>query len=110
MSLEVLPDSVFKQGSKYPFVVFSASNAWLSVPLSYVTFSLSGRYLYSEFSRPSYFSADECLNLNDGYAEGILDPVDQVSSPGYTREDTRGDLSTRLVYGSTECVKRCTVM
>lgn len=35
-------------------------------------------YLYSEFARPPYFSGYECLHLNDGYADGTLDPVDQV--------------------------------
>lgn len=35
-------------------------------------------YLYSEFARPAYFSGYECLHLNDGYADGTLDPVDQV--------------------------------
>ncbi len=35
-------------------------------------------YLYSEFDRPRYFSGYECLHLNDGYADGTLDPVDQV--------------------------------
>ncbi|CAM9426180.1 unnamed protein product, partial [Ectocarpus fasciculatus] len=34
-------------------------------------------YLYSEFARPPYFSGYECLHLNDGYADGTLDPVDQ---------------------------------
>lgn len=37
-------------------------------------------YLYSEFDRPRYFSGYECLHLNDGYADGTLDPVDQVRS------------------------------
>ncbi|CAN0083746.1 unnamed protein product, partial [Hapterophycus canaliculatus] len=32
-------------------------------------------YLYSEFARPAYFSGYECLHLNDGYADGTLDPV-----------------------------------
>lgn len=36
------------------------------------------RYTYSEFTRPGYFSAYECLHLNDGYTDGSLDPVDQV--------------------------------
>lgn len=36
-------------------------------------------YLHSEFARPPYFSGYECLHLNDGYADGTLDPVDQVS-------------------------------
>lgn len=36
------------------------------------------RYMYSEFARPGYFSGYECLHLNDGYADGTLDPVDQV--------------------------------
>lgn len=36
-------------------------------------------YLYSEFARPPYFSGYECLHLNDGYADGTLDPVDQVT-------------------------------
>ncbi|CAM9147362.1 unnamed protein product, partial [Choristocarpus tenellus] len=35
-------------------------------------------YLYDEFNRPAAFSAYKCLRLNDGYAEGTLDPVDQV--------------------------------
>lgn len=34
--------------------------------------------MYSEFARPAYFSGYECLHLNDGYADGTLDPVDQV--------------------------------
>lgn len=45
------------------------------------------RYTYSEFARPGYFSAYECLHLNDGYADGTLDPVDQViGGLNYLRE------------------------
>lgn len=53
-------------------------------------------YLYSEFARPPYFSGYECLHLNDGYADGTLDPVDQVrgkpacgSSVWYSKGDLR---------------------
>ncbi|CAM9134493.1 unnamed protein product, partial [Chrysoparadoxa australica] len=36
------------------------------------------KYLYSSFDRVKYFSAYECLRLNDGYADGTMDPASQI--------------------------------
>lgn len=49
--------------------------------------------MYSEFARPAYFSGYECLHLNDGYADGTLDPVDQVN--GSLEKLVRRTLSCR---------------
>jgi hypothetical protein len=35
-------------------------------------------YLYPDYALPAYFSQENCLRLNPGYVEGILDPFDQT--------------------------------